>query len=54
MLTDSELLEIIHRGESDRVEFTVSMEDFDKIRQAVCAFANDLPDHRKPGFFSSE
>ena len=50
MLTDSELLEIINRGESDRVEFTVSMKDLDKIRQAVCAFANDLPDHRKPGF----
>lgn len=35
--------------ESDRVERKASASDGDKIRQAICAFANDLPDHRKPG-----
>ena len=49
MRTDDELIEIINHGESDRVEFTESVTKFDKIRQAVCAFANDLPNHGKPG-----
>jgi ATP-dependent DNA helicase RecG len=35
--------------ESDRVERKESAADADRIRQAICAFANDLPDHRKPG-----
>ena len=41
---------ILKAGESDRVEFTESTNDLDKIRQAICAFANDLPDHKMPGF----
>lgn len=35
--------------ESDRVERKSSLADGEKIRQAICAFANDLPDHRAPG-----
>ncbi len=37
--------------ESDLVERKESMQGDapTKIRQAVCAFANDLPDHRRPG-----
>jgi ATP-dependent DNA helicase RecG len=35
--------------EADRVEFTVSTKDTDKFAEAVCAFANDLPGHGKPG-----
>ncbi|WP_018290405.1 ATP-binding protein [Verrucomicrobium sp. 3C] len=35
--------------ESDRVERKRSPSDRRAIRQAICAFANDLPDHRKPG-----
>jgi ATP-dependent DNA helicase RecG len=35
--------------ESDRVERTVSSNDGDKFREAVCAFANDMPNHRLPG-----
>ena len=50
MLTDEELIEIINRGESDRVEFTESVKDSDKFRKAICAFANDLPDNRISGF----
>ncbi len=49
MHTDDELTKIIARGESDRVEFTESIADLDKIREAICAFANDLHDHRQPG-----
>lgn len=36
--------------ETDRVERTVSMTDTDKFCQAICAFANDLPNHRQPGY----
>lgn len=35
--------------ESDRVERKPSLADASKIRQTVCAFANDLPNHRQPG-----
>lgn len=50
MLSNQELKVILESGESDWVEFTESSGDLDKIRKAICAFANDLPDHRKPGF----
>lgn len=36
--------------ESDRVEHTRSLEKLDKFGEAICAFANDLPNHRKPGY----
>ncbi|WP_437657144.1 AlbA family DNA-binding domain-containing protein [Sorangium sp. So ce1182] len=36
--------------ESDQVERTRAAKDEDKIGQAICAFANDLPGHRKPGY----
>lgn len=48
MLPKEELEKLIQGGESDRVEFTVS-DDMDKIRKAICAFANDLPNEKKPG-----
>lgn len=49
--TNEQLLEIIAGGESDRVEFKESLrgDGPGKIRQAICAFANDLPHHEKPG-----
>ena len=49
MLTDDELLELLRGGERDRVEFTREWKDADKIGRAICAFANDLPGHGKPG-----
>ena len=49
MLTDDELTRVLNNGESDCVEFTESTNDLDKFREAICAFANDLPDHRTPG-----
>lgn len=50
MLSNLELENILKAGESDRVEFTESTNDLDKIRQATCAFANDLPAYGEPGF----
>ncbi len=50
--TDEELLQIIAAGESDRVEFKESLsgDAATRIREAICAFANDLAGHDKPGF----
>jgi len=45
-----ELLQLIKEGESDRIEFKQSMSDGDRIREAICSFANDLPNHKKPGY----
>jgi ATP-dependent DNA helicase RecG len=44
-----ELAELFRDLESDRVERKASAADGKKIRQAICAFANDLPNHQKPG-----
>ena len=48
--TDQELLEIIDGGEGERVEFCESHRNNDKFREAICAFANDLPNSKEPGF----
>lgn len=48
-MTDQELEALLNDIESDRVERTESLTDGDKFRQAVCAFANDLPDHQEVG-----
>lgn len=48
-MTDEELIQLMEDLESDRVERKETLSDGDKIRQAVCAFANDLPNSRKPG-----
>ena len=49
MYSNNELIERIQHGESDQVEFTESADKLDKIREAICAFANDLPNHNTPG-----
>ena len=50
--TDKELLRIIEAGETDRVEFKESLSGgaAEGIREAICAFANDLPHYQQPGF----
>ena len=50
-LGNDDLTELLNDIESDRVEFKESLlgNTPTKIREAICAFANDLPDHRKPG-----
>ena len=49
--SDAELLQIINEGESDRVEYTESLSGSaaERTREAICAFANDLPAHGAPG-----
>ncbi|MDF0591495.1 ATP-binding protein [Candidatus Methanocrinis natronophilus] len=48
-MNDDELESLLKDLESDLVERKASLSDSDRIREAICAFANDLPDHRKPG-----
>lgn len=49
--TEAELLQIIAAGEADRVEFKESLagDAPTRVREAICAFANDLAGHEKPG-----
>ena len=49
MLTTDRLRALIADRESDRVELTVSTTNTDKFGEAICAFANDFPNHRQPG-----
>lgn len=50
-LTDAELEALLNDLESDRAERKESWSNdaSDKGCQAICAFANDLPNHQKPG-----
>lgn len=51
-LTDDQLQALLTDIESDRVERkeTFKGDAPEKVRQAVCAFANDLPGHQAPGY----
>ncbi|MBN2372092.1 MAG: putative DNA binding domain-containing protein, partial [Vicinamibacteria bacterium] len=49
-MTEQELNDLIVGHEADRVEFTTSTKDTDKFSEAVCSFANDLPNHGQPGY----
>lgn len=50
-LSDEELVELLDNLESDRIERKRAWagDAPEKARQAVCAFANDLPNHDQPG-----
>lgn len=48
-MDEQELTTLLNDLESDRVERKASTSDGKKIRQAICAFANDLPDRKQPG-----
>lgn len=48
LLTDTQLEELLD-SESDRVERKRNLKDSDKIHEAICAFANDMPNHGRPG-----
>ncbi len=50
MLTQEHLLTLLSDFESDRVERTVATNNTNKFGKAICAFANDLPGHRRPGY----
>lgn len=47
--TDADLSSILEAGESAHVEFKASVSDAAGIREAICAFANDLPGRGRPG-----
>ena len=49
MLTDAELQTLFRDNETDRVERKASISDSSRVKQAICAFANDYPGHEQPG-----
>ena len=49
MLTPADLEALLTDLESDRVGRKASVSDAGKIRQAICAFANDPPGYHQPG-----
>jgi ATP-dependent DNA helicase RecG len=49
MLTESELIDLIPKLESDRIERTKSTRE-DKLGPAICAFANDFPNSKQSGY----
>ena len=50
MITKEEILALLKSTETYRVERTISTGNMDKFCEAICAFANDLPDSRKKGY----
>lgn len=48
-MTEAEVKSLMTNLESDRIERTTSFRE-SKLAEAVCAFANDLPNHRQPGY----
>ena len=50
MLTTEQLRALIADRESDRLELTVSTNNTDKFGEAICAFANDFPNHGQPSY----
>lgn len=48
-MTDEELIALLDNMESDRIERKEALGDRGAIRQAICAFANDMPNHACPG-----
>jgi ATP-dependent DNA helicase RecG len=49
MLTDDELRQRLSDLEAFNVERTEAARNTDKLGEAICAFANDLPDSRTTG-----
>lgn len=48
-MNDQELEILLNDMESDRVERKASITDRGKLCEAICGFANDLPNHQQPG-----
>ena len=49
-MESSTLKAILESLETSRIEKTSSIGDINKYCQAICAFSNDLPDSKKPGY----
>jgi ATP-dependent DNA helicase RecG len=50
VIDDAELARLAQDLESDRVERKASLSDADRVAQAICAFANDMPGRGLPGY----
>ncbi len=50
MISREEILQMLNDIESARVERTVSVTNTDKFGEAICAFANDLPNYQQCGY----
>lgn len=50
MITKDEIQSLLHSTETYRIERSISTGNMDKFCEAICAFANDLPDSRKKGY----
>lgn len=50
MTTREEIVELMEHPETFRVEKSISTTNMDKFCEAICAFANDLPDSRQNGY----
>lgn len=50
MISREELEVLLPQIEQDRIEKTISRNDAEKFGEAICSFANDLPNHNKPGY----
>lgn len=50
MITKEELLNLLDSTETYRVEKTISTTNMDKFCEAICAFANDMPNSKKNGY----
>lgn len=46
MITENELDVLISSVETFRIEKTVSTNNMDKFCEAICAFANDMPNSK--------
>ena len=49
MLSKEEVKKMLTDFESDRIERTISIKE-DKIGEAACAFSNDYPNYKEPGY----
>src|SRR5438270_5646067 len=50
VMNHRELERMLLDTESDRTERTASLDDIEKFSEAICAFANDMPNSGKPGY----
>jgi ATP-dependent DNA helicase RecG len=50
MISKEDVLNLLQEPESFRIEKTISVTNTDKFCEAICAFANDMPDSRKNGY----
>lgn len=50
MISKDEIKVLLKDIENERVERTISTKDTDKFAKAICAYANDLPNKKLPGY----